>query len=100
MRISSPLVDLMTEPALSENLFRVRNINLQHQQINKEQVYLLAKQGKSKRLAIWDYTSLESSNSNLIQIDPKRNDPLEYVLPEGGDQLTQHLRSKIIVLER
>ena len=61
-------------------------------------MYLLAKHGKSKRLAIWDYASLEASNANLLQVDPKRNNPLEYVLPEGKDQLGAHLSSKMIVL--
>jgi hypothetical protein len=66
--------------------------------VTKEQVHFLAKHGKSKRLAIWDYASLAASNANLFQVDPKRNNPLEYVLPEGSDQLGAHLNSKIIVL--
>lgn len=63
--------------------------------VNRRQIYLLAKQGKSKRLAIWSYESLESSNKNLEEVDPKRRSS-DFVLPL--DNKLTDLRGKIIVL--
>lgn len=64
----------------------------------KKDIHFLAKHGKSKRIAIWSYDSLEKSNSNLIEVDPNRRNPMEYVLPP--DNKLNDLCGKIIVLEK
>lgn len=52
-----------------------------------EQLYLIAKQGKSLRYQLWEYGSLSRSNSQLLHLDPKRTcDGNVYVVPEGGVQ--------------
>ena len=66
------------------------------QNISKQDIYLFAKQGKSKRVAIWNYSKLEESNLNLMEVDPKRNNENEYVLPV--DRKLTNLCGKIVVL--
>lgn len=88
-------------PLSSATVYRVTSkendsIELLLSQCHKFNVHLLAKQGKSKRPTVWSYTSLEDSNSNLLQVDPKRNNPLEYVLPPGNE--LSNLRHKIIII--
>ncbi|XP_056394523.1 actin maturation protease [Hyla sarda] len=52
-----------------------------------EQLYLIAKQGKSLRYQLWEYGALSRSNSQLLHLDPKRSsDGNVYVVPEGGVQ--------------
>lgn len=42
--------------------------------------YVLARQGKSRRIGVWPFDDLARSNSNLIEISPKRlENPEEYV---------------------
>lgn len=48
---------------------------------------LAARQGKSRRLMLWDFAQLASSNNNLIEFNPERGvDSSKYRLPEGGVQ--------------
>ncbi|KAM4697093.1 actin maturation protease isoform 2-T2 [Rhinophrynus dorsalis] len=50
-----------------------------------EELYLVAKQGKSLRYQLWDYSSVSRSNQQLLHLDPKRaSDGSVYVIPEGG----------------
>lgn len=50
-----------------------------------EEVFLLAKQGKSQRSQLWSYKQVCESNLQLLDLDPKRaNDGKTYLLPEGG----------------
>uniref|UniRef100_A0A8C4X286 Actin maturation protease n=1 Tax=Erpetoichthys calabaricus TaxID=27687 RepID=A0A8C4X286_ERPCA len=52
-----------------------------------QEVYLLAKQGKSLKYQLWELGALRDSNQQLKQLDPKRSqDGQPYVLPEGGVQ--------------
>ncbi|KAJ8280735.1 hypothetical protein GJAV_G00058380 [Gymnothorax javanicus] len=52
-----------------------------------QEVYVLAKQGKSLRYQLWPLGALEESNSQLREMDPKRAaDGTPYVLPQGGLQ--------------
>lgn len=47
--------------------------------------HLLARQGKSRHLAVWSYDELQRSNENLVELDPGRaSDGRVYVLPPGG----------------
>lgn len=86
---------------VSNNLYNISNITLTTSLevvslMNIKEVHFLAKQGKSKRPAIWSYESLQNSNRNLNEVDPKRNNSMEYVLPPEN-QLAG-LRGKVIVL--
>ncbi|XP_075463066.1 actin maturation protease isoform X2 [Ascaphus truei] len=50
-----------------------------------QEVYLVAKQGKSLRYQLWEYYSVSHSNQQLKKFDPKRaSDGNVYVVPEGG----------------
>ncbi|XP_008481341.1 UPF0692 protein C19orf54 homolog [Diaphorina citri] len=40
---------------------------------DEDEVYLLARQGKSNHIGVWRYSDLSASNANLRKIDPKRN---------------------------
>ncbi|XP_069799571.1 actin maturation protease isoform X2 [Dendropsophus ebraccatus] len=63
-----------------------------------EQLYLIAKQGKSLRYQLWEFRALSRSNSQLLQLDPKRTtDGNVYVVPEGGVQAG--LCGKILLLK-
>ncbi|XP_069500557.1 actin maturation protease [Ambystoma mexicanum] len=62
-----------------------------------EDVFLLAKQGKSQRSQLWNYEQVCSSNLQLLNLDPKRaSDGKTYVLPEGG--VKAGLCGKIVLL--
>ena len=47
-------------------------------------LYVLARHGKSSHLGMWKFSDLLKSNDNLVEVDPKRTRPGEYVIPEGG----------------
>ena len=84
---------------LSEDLYRISDLSANCDllsQVKKENIYFLAKHGKSKRLAIWNFESLQLSNNNLEEVDPKRASSIEYVLPPNNK--LSDLRGKIIVL--
>ncbi|XP_063061443.1 actin maturation protease isoform X2 [Engraulis encrasicolus] len=50
-----------------------------------QEVYVLAKQGKSLKYQLWDLGVVAESNIQLRELDPKReNDGSSYVLPSGG----------------
>ncbi|XP_044060028.1 UPF0692 protein C19orf54 homolog isoform X5 [Siniperca chuatsi] len=50
-----------------------------------EEVYVLAKQGKSLRYQLWSLESVAQSNEQLRMMDPQRaNDGTQYVVPQGG----------------
>ncbi|XP_018418098.1 PREDICTED: UPF0692 protein C19orf54 homolog isoform X1 [Nanorana parkeri] len=52
-----------------------------------DEIYLIAKQGKSLRYQLWEFSSVSRSNSQVLQLDPTRaSDGNAYVLPEGGVQ--------------
>ncbi|KAK4009825.1 UPF0692 protein C19orf54 homolog [Daphnia magna] len=84
---------------LRQNIYRISDVHANcdlPSQVDKENIYFLAKHGKSKRLAIWSYNSLQASNNNLQEVDPKRVNDLEYVLPPNNN--LADLRDKVIVL--
>lgn len=52
-----------------------------------EEVFVLAKQGKSLRYQLWEFESVAQSNKQLKEMDPQRaSDGTRYVLPPGGVQ--------------
>ena len=52
---------------------------------SKDNIFIIAKQGKSKRYAVWSYKALCESNSNLEELSPAREaDEKNYVVPENG----------------
>ncbi|XP_046458186.1 UPF0692 protein C19orf54 homolog [Daphnia pulex] len=84
---------------LGEDLYRISDLSANCDllsQVKKENIYFLAKHGKSKRLAIWNCESLQLSNNNLEEVDPKRSNSIEYVLPPNNK--LSDLCGKIIVL--
>ncbi|GJQ76233.1 hypothetical protein Trydic_g1972 [Trypoxylus dichotomus] len=65
----------------------------------EEDMYVLAKHGKSKNLAIWTLKILADSNSQLNEFSPNRRySNMEYCLPEGGIAGSYGLCSKAILL--
>ena len=60
------------------------------------QLYVFARHGKSAHLGLWKFTSLLESNGNLVEIDPKRTRPGEYVIPDGG--IEKGLSGKALVV--
>lgn len=85
---------------LGPNCYRIQSVNCNQKdfwkQITKESIYLMAKQGKSKRVGIWSFNKLADSNANLSEIDPKRNNPVDYSLPL--DNKLTDLCGKVIVI--
>ncbi|XP_046689270.1 UPF0692 protein C19orf54 homolog [Homalodisca vitripennis] len=62
-------------------------------------VCVAARQGKSKYLAVWPLDTLQQSNDNLMELDPKRvKDEKEYVIPAGG--VKEGLASTFILIEK
>jgi len=83
---------------LGGNCYRIHNLSGSQilSRTTKESVYLIAKQGKSKRVGIWSLSDLAESNANLLEVDPKRNSHLHYVLPV--DNKLTDLCGKLIVI--
>ena len=86
---------------LEDNLYRIngKSNSVLLKDIDKSNVYFLAKHGKSKWTAIWSYQQLEESNKNLEEVDPQRRDEREYVLPAGA-KLIKDLCGKIICVSK
>ncbi|KAA0714846.1 UPF0692 protein C19orf54 -like protein [Triplophysa tibetana] len=62
-----------------------------------EEVYVLAKQGKSLRYQLWKFETVAQSNTQLEEMDPQRvNDGTYYVLPSGGVQ--EGLAGQVVLL--
>jgi len=84
---------------LGQNCYRIKDINLIQngvcKQVPRERICLIAKQGKSRRVGIWSFNELAASNANLSEVDPKRNSPLDYILPL--DNKLTDLQGKVII---
>lgn len=63
---------------------------------SSDQLYVFARHGKSAHLGLWRFTSLLESNRNLVEMDPKRTRPGEYVIPDGG--IERGLSGKALVV--
>lgn len=63
------------------------------------QVWVAARQGKSRYLSIWPLMDLRLSNDNLMELSPVREkDEKEYLLPPGG--VEAGLCSQFILLHK
>ena len=60
-------------------------------------VYVFARQGKSRHLGLWNCASLMASNANLMEVGPHR-DSSDYVIPYDG--ISNSLCSLIISLQK
>lgn len=66
----------------------------------EENVFVLAKHGKSKNVAIWNLKSLANSNSQLKEFAPDRKySNIKYCLPEGGLAGPNGLCNKAVLLK-
>lgn len=63
-----------------------------------ETFHVLARQGKSKLIGIWNLKELAVSNAQLEELDPLRDLFLQYVLPEGGMGGPNGLKSQAVLL--
>lgn len=61
-------------------------------------INVIGRQGKSKYPSVWPILTLAKSNSNLTEVDPKRDDEKEYLLPMGG--IIEGLANQFIVLTK
>ncbi|KAL7870419.1 hypothetical protein SRHO_G00079160 [Serrasalmus rhombeus] len=62
-----------------------------------EEVYILAKQGKSLRYQLWKLETVAQSNAQLKEMDPQRaSDGTHYVLPPGG--VEEGLAGQVVLL--
>lgn len=62
-----------------------------------EEVFVLAKQGKSLRYQLWRFELVTQSNSQLKEMSPQRaGDGTRYVLPLGGVQ--EGLAGQVLLL--
>ncbi|KAI4874356.1 hypothetical protein NFI96_022216 [Prochilodus magdalenae] len=62
-----------------------------------EEVYILAKQGKSLRYQLWKLETVAQSNAQLKEMDPQRaTDGTHYVLPPGG--VEEGLAGQVVLL--
>lgn len=66
--------------------------------LDKNQIYVFVRQGKSRHLGLWSLRNLLESNRNLVEVDPKRSNPQEYVIPAGG--LREGLKNKVIFVTK
>lgn len=65
------------------------------EQMSDEQVYVNARQGKSKHIGLWNLSSLLKSNRNLTEIAPKITSlPGEFITSNIGITLC----SQVVVL--
>ena len=62
------------------------------------QVYVFARHGKSSHLGLWKFGDLLESNGNLLEVDPKRTRPGEYIIPEGG--IKEGLCGKALIISK
>ncbi len=66
-------------------------------QYRLDKVHVFARHGKSRHMGLWCWKELRRSNENLLEIDPQRTNPGEYVLPTPGG-IREGLSSQIIVV--
>ena len=64
--------------------------------VDKCQVHLFCRHGKSRHMGLWSYTSLMESNANLVEVGENR-DSSDYVIPSQG--ISNSLCSLLITLE-
>ena len=62
---------------------------------DKDHIYFLAKQGKSRHCGVWPSAALHESNFNLVEFDPSKKIE-DVTLPVGG--IREGLCGKIILI--
>jgi len=62
------------------------------------ELYLFARQGKSRHIGLWKYRELLQSNRNLVEVGLSMTCSGDYVIPDGG--IKEGLCSKVLVLSR
>lgn len=64
-----------------------------------DEVFVLARQGKSQNVAIWPLHTLAQSNQQLLEFCPKRErEKNDYKLPEGGIQGPLGLNNRCVLI--
>ena len=59
--------------------------------------FLCVKHGKSRHTAVWTLESFETSNANLFELDPSKEEEAgQYLIPEGG--VHEGLCGKVVVM--
>lgn len=66
--------------------------------LDANSIYVFARHGKTSHLGLWSLKDLLHSNGNLVEVDPRRSDPLEHVIPRGG--LEEGLRNKVVFITK
>ncbi len=61
------------------------------------ELYIFARHGKSRYGGLWSWTELKRSNENLLEIDPRRTQPGEYVFPTSGS-IIEGLCNQIVIV--
>lgn len=81
----------LTPPLSPDQLSYVRSCCSTHD------LFLYARQGKSRFLQLWRFEDLCDSNENLLQVSDKLNST-SHVLPENGD-LSHSLADQLLLIE-
>ena len=80
----------------NDNNAEIRTINVGDHIRTDGDVYVFAKQGKSRHTGLWNLDSLIQSCENLEELDPKiQRDRNNYVIPCG---LQEGLAGQVLVL--
>lgn len=66
--------------------------------LDKNSIYVFSRHGKTSHLGLWSLKDLLNSNGNLVEVDPRRSNPQEYVIPQGG--LEDGLKSKVVLVTK
>ena len=82
----------------NDNNAEIRTVDVRDHLSNSTDVYVFAKQGKSRHTGLWNLDSLIRSCENLEELDPKiQRDRDNYVIPCG---LQDGLAGQVAVLHR
>ena len=82
--------------AIDNNNAEIRTVNVRDHLRTGADVYVFAKQGKSRHTGLWNLDSLIRSCENLEELDPKIQSAREnYVIPCG---LQEGLAGQVLVL--
>ena len=88
----APSVHVSLTPTSARHLFCD-----QLQKVDPNNLYLFARQGKSRHLGLWSYTNLMESNANLMEMGAHR-DSSDYVIPREG--ISNSLCSLLMILKK
>ena len=81
---------------IDDNSVEIRDVNVRDLWRNDDDVYVFAKQGKSRHTGLWNLDSLIRSCENLEELDPKiQGDRDNYIIPSG---VKDGLAGQVVVL--